>query len=217
MHTKEGSACASATGAEMVNAYIKLGYAGIIVTDHFFNGNTAISSHLTWESRVELFYRGYENATKEAEGTEFYVFFGWEYSYHGADFLTYGLDKKFLLEHPNMLAWTIEEYFDIVHQNGGFIIHAHPFREAPYIKAIQLFPDKVDAVEVINASHTNPEFSKKALQYAKMHSLLQTCGSDSHHISNLPEGGMEFDYEIHSIKEFIIAVRAGGLNYQMEG
>ena len=36
VHTKEGSACASGTGQEMVRAHIEAGYSGMIVTDHFF-------------------------------------------------------------------------------------------------------------------------------------------------------------------------------------
>lgn len=203
MHTKEGSGCATATGQEMVRAHIDAGYSGMIVTDHFFNGYTAVPRDLPWETRVELFCRGYENAVEEAKGTGFHVFFGWEYTYFGTDFLTYGLDKDFLLEHPDMLSWSIEEYFHIVHINGGFLSHAHPFREASYIDKIRLFPEYVDAVEVINASHDDPRFDEKALAYAKKHSLLQTAGSDTHHTDRLYGSGMEFNYEIKSIEEFI--------------
>lgn len=207
LHTKEASACAGSTGAEMVRAYAKAGYAGIIVTDHFFNGNTAIPKHLLWETRVSLFCRGYENAREEGARLGLHVFFGWEYGYHGTDFLTYGLDKSFLLANPDMLAWPIEEYFDRVHRHGGFITHAHPFREASHISAIRLFPGYVDAVEVINASHTNPAYNEKAMQFAKQYSLLQTSGSDTHYACALAGGGMEFDDELHSIEEFIRAVR----------
>ena len=35
MHTSEGSACARNTGAEMVDFYANMGYAGMVVTDHF--------------------------------------------------------------------------------------------------------------------------------------------------------------------------------------
>ena len=40
MHTSEASACAGSTGAQMARAYKEAGYTGIIVTDHFFYGNT---------------------------------------------------------------------------------------------------------------------------------------------------------------------------------
>ena len=41
MHTSEASACAGSTGAQMARAYKEAGYTGIIVTDHFFYGNTS--------------------------------------------------------------------------------------------------------------------------------------------------------------------------------
>ena len=39
LHTKLGSACGKNTGKEMAIAHKEAGYAGIIVTDHFFYGN----------------------------------------------------------------------------------------------------------------------------------------------------------------------------------
>ncbi|NLJ40559.1 MAG: histidinol phosphatase [Clostridiales bacterium] len=208
VHTKEGSACASASGREMTRAHIEAGYSGMIVTDHFFNGHTAVPKHLPWKARVNRLLRGYENALDEAKGTGFQVFFAWEYTHPGGnDFLTYGLGKEFLLKYPDVLSWRIEKYFDIVHEEGGFIVQAHPFREAFYIDAIRLFPEYTDAVEVINASHDDPKFDARALAYARKHSLLQISGSDSHHIDGLYGGGMEFDYEIKSIDEFIDAVK----------
>ena len=209
IHTCESSACAFDTAADLVRAYAEAGYHGFIVTDHFFNGNTTVPSHLPWETRVNLFCKGYENAKAVGDTCDFQVFFGWEYAYYGTEFLTYGLDKDFLLNHPDMMSWNLEKYFGMVHDSGGFISHAHPFREAYYISTIRLFPKDVDAVEVINSSHTDPKFNEKALQYAQMNSLPQTCGSDTHHAYNLLGGGMEFDHELNLIEDFIKAVRYG--------
>lgn len=207
MHTCEGSACAGDNGAAMARAHKAAGYTGIIITDHFFNGNTAVPSNLPWETRVELFCKGYENAHEEGKRIGLHVFFGWEYAYKGTEFLTYGLDKDFLLSHPDMLSWSVEEYLTTVRRAGGFVSHAHPFREAPYIRAIRLYPEYVDAVEVINASHSNPEYDRKALSYAKEHNLLMTSGSDSHHADRLSGGGIEFSHELFSSGDFIQALR----------
>ena len=49
LHTAEGSACASASGAEQARRYKAIGYDGIIVTDHFFNGNCAVTNFDSWE------------------------------------------------------------------------------------------------------------------------------------------------------------------------
>lgn len=208
VHTAEASACASGSAAEMVRAYHSIGYSGLIVTDHFFNGNTAVSSRLPWKRRVDQFCRGYENALEEGAKTGFQVFFGWEYSFHGTDFLTYGLDKAFLLENPDILAWTLREYLSAVRSQGAFVTHAHPFRKAFYIDEIRLYPDYVDAVEVYNGSHSDPSFNDKALVYAQQHDLLQTSGSDSHHADMIFPAGMAFDHELRSISDFIQTVKS---------
>lgn len=40
LHTAQGSACAVSTGEEMARAHKAAGYDAIILTDHFFGGNT---------------------------------------------------------------------------------------------------------------------------------------------------------------------------------
>ena len=52
LHTCQGSACASATGAEMARAHLAAGYTGIFITDHFFNGNTAVPRELPFFPRL---------------------------------------------------------------------------------------------------------------------------------------------------------------------
>ncbi len=209
LHTSEGSACATATGAEMVRAHRNAGYDAIIVTDHFFNGNTAVPTGLPWAERVRLFCLGYEHALEEAGDSGFKVFFGWEYGYHATEFLTYGLDKAFLLANPDLLEWPLDTYLKRVRTAGGMTSHAHPFREAPYITRIRLYPEAVDAVEVENASHQDPGFDRKALEYARENHLAMTAGSDSHHLDRLFGGGMVFDRPLADIQDFIRAVKNG--------
>ena len=87
MHTAESSACGRFCAREMVQAYKAAGYAGIFVTDHFFNGNCTVDRRLPWADKVELFCKGYENAKAEGDKIGLDVFFGFEYCVEGADFL----------------------------------------------------------------------------------------------------------------------------------
>ena len=98
----------------------------------------------------------------------------------------------------------------------GFISHAHPFRKAIYINEIRLYPDEVDAVEVINACHTDPTYNAQALAYAQKHQLLQTSGSDTHHEDMIFGGGMIFEQEISSISDFIEVLKSKK-GYQLLG
>ena len=216
LHTNEASACAVDSARDMVRAYAAAGYDGIIVTDHFFNGNTCVPSYLPWPQRVELFCRGYENAKEEGDKCGLQVFFGWEYGYYHTDLLTYGLDKQFLLDNPDILSWGLEEYAFRVHSRGGLITHAHPFREAYYIDQIRLFPDLVDAVEVINAGNSSSAYNRKALLYAERHGLPQTSGSDAHAVRPILGAGIAADRRIESVSDYISMIRSGS-GYRLLG
>lgn len=209
MHTSEVSACALSSAADMARFYKNLGYRGIVVTDHFFNGNTAITSYLPWEKKIELFCRGFENAKSEGDRIDLRVFFGWEYCYHGTEFLTYGLDKEWLLTHPEVMNWGVEEYLKRARADGGFIIHAHPFRQAPYIWKTRLFPGHTDAVEAINMRNPDTAYDQRAYHYAAEHDLIMTSGSDAHDTDTLPGGGIRFAKDIESMEDFISTVRSG--------
>ena len=156
MHTKEASACSHNTAVEMARAYKEAGYTGIIITDHFFYGNTAIDRKLPWKDWVEQFCLGYEHAKEEGDKIGLQVFFGWESGYRGTEFLVYGLDQEWLLLHPEIKDATVEEQYRLVHEGGGIVSHAHPFREEVYIPEIRQFPQFVDAVEGINTTQTSP-------------------------------------------------------------
>ena len=80
VHTSEASGCARTTGAEMADAYKSKGYDGIMITDHFFNGNSAVPRELPWEEKIDLFCRGYENAKKRGDEIGLTVLFCWEYT-----------------------------------------------------------------------------------------------------------------------------------------
>lgn len=205
-HTSVVSKCSLISPAELVRFYKKQGFAGICITDHFFNGNTTVPQDLPWEQRVELFCRGFEEACEEGRKTDFDVFFGWEYSYRGTDLLTFGLDKDWLLNHPDLLSLKVNDYCDLVRNDGGFIIQAHPFREASYISMIRLLPRKVDAVEIINGGNTDFE-NECAGKYADMYNLTKVAGSDTHTDKLGRIAGIQFNKRLKDIHDMISGIR----------
>lgn len=208
LHTAQGSACAHSTGAEVARAHREAGYDTIIITDHFFGGNTAVPRDLPWEERINLFCSGYEQAKEEGDKIGLVVLFGLEWAWKGTEFLTYGLDKDYLLAHPEMEEWDIPEYLTQVRGAGAFISHAHPFRRAPYLTGeIRLIPEFVDAVEVYNCGNAKLEYNLEALEYAKKHGLAMTSGSDGHDVHEMRGGGMRFATPMNTMADFIRAVR----------
>lgn len=206
LHTSETSACAGATGAAQAMFYKSKGYRGIFVTDHFFNGNTTVPNELNWEEQVEKFCLGYENAKKCGDEIGLDVFFGWEYSYKGTDLLTYGLNKEWLLKNPKILELDVNSYCDYVRDEGGLIVHAHPFREASYISMIRLLPRKCDGCEIVNSNRTGLE-NKMALLYAENYNLLPLAGSDNHTAAQETLNGIVFEKRLSDEKEFVELVK----------
>ena len=191
MHTCQGSACGVSTGKEQAQYYKEIGYTGIIITDHFFHGNTAVPRDLPWEERIDLFFRGFEDAREEGEKIGLDVFFSYEQNFAGDEYLVYGLDKAYMKAHPEMERWTRRQQMEEVHKAGGCVIQAHPFRMRNYMDKIRLGAQFCDGIEVANAGNEavedaraigQPSFAgggslrSEAGKTADLHSGL--CGRD---------------------------------------
>jgi hypothetical protein len=186
-----------------------MGYSGIIVTDHFFNGNTAINRSLPWRQWVEGYCRAYEETRREGEKTGLDVFFGWEETFCGDDYLVYGLGKEWLLEHPEVISWTVPRQYEEVHKHGGCVVQAHPFRARDYIPRIYLSPRWVDAVEAANGGN-DPSFDALAMRYARSLGLPVTAGSDIHDTGQLETGpvyGVYLEKRMETIQDYVRAIR----------
>ena len=208
LHTRHGSGCGRASGPEYFDRYKRLGYAGIIVTEHFWRGYCAVDRRLPWPEFVERFCHGYEEAKAAAEGSGLQVFFGWEETIDGDDYLVYGLDKAWLLNHPESRGWTRAEQLHEVRRAGGCVVQAHPFRDRDYIDAIHLGP--ADAYEVANAGNP-PENDLQAWRWAKKQGHLMTAGSDIHSARQFEDDqlcGVRFSQPLHSIQDYVEAIRS---------
>ncbi len=208
LHTIEASACSGTPGADYIEYMSGLGYSGIIVTDHFFNGNCAVPRNLPWNERVEQYCSGYEHALEAAKGTDFTVLFGIEYNFQGDEYLLYGVDKKWLLDNPDIMDKSRSEVHEAVNKAGGIMIQAHPYRERDYLDTIRLAPSSVDGIEGFNAA--NPDYQNAwGYKYGKEHNFLMTGGSDVHRMIQEDMGGTSFPYRIETIQDFVKAFRAG--------
>ncbi len=207
-HTLEGSRCASLKGEDIAKIYAEKGYQGIIITDHFYGGNTAVDKKLDWHCWVECFAEGYRNTKRAGEALGLQVFLGWEYNDNGTELLTYGLDEEWLHDHPEAANIDILKYSDLVRVSGGILIHAHPFRQRRNEKIIRLLPQEVDGVEVRNKSSDQRE-DHLAEQYAENYNLVRWGGTDFHrtaHASTL--GGIALPTKASSVKDIFDAARA---------
>ncbi|MBQ8814280.1 MAG: histidinol-phosphatase [Lachnospiraceae bacterium] len=215
LHTSQGSACGKVPGSGMAQVAKERGYTGIIVTDHHWGGNTRPDKSQPWEQWVDEFCSGYEDAKKTGDKIDLDVFMGWESGFNATEFLVYGLDKTWMKAHPELKTCSVEEQYKLVHEAGGMVIHAHPFREAHYIPEIRLFPEWVDGIEAINAQHSNPkvtghynpDYNHRAVSYGREHNFPMTAGSDIHR-TDLLMGGVAFSHRLTSIQDYIETIKS---------
>ena len=202
MHTCQGSACGRSTGKEHVPYYLDRGYTGIIMTDHFFGGNTAVDRSLPWEERIDLFFRGYEDAREEGERLGLDVFFGLEQNFAGDEYLIYGLDKAYMKAHPEMERWTRRQQLEEVHRAGGCVIQAHPFRMRGYMDLIRLGEGFCDGIEVANAGN-EPMDDARAILYGRTKGFVMTAGSDNHHSPSPQLYGVLLEKRLTDISDYV--------------
>jgi hypothetical protein len=215
MHTSEVSACAVNSAKEQIQYYKIMGYTGVIVTDHFINGNSACDKNLPWREKMLFMASGYENAKIAGDRLGVDVFFGWEFSIRGSDFLTYGLDVDFLIQHPGIDGMSIEKYSATVRKYGGYIAQAHPYREAFYIEKCYPAPAYLlDGIEVFNVMNSKSA-NEKAVDFAKEYNLPMQSGSDSHSIGNYTYGGIKLRERAQSFNDIISAIKSRNIELIM--
>ena len=202
MHTCQASGCGVSTGKEHARYYKEMGYTGIIITDHFFGGNTCVDRSLPWEERINQYCSGYEDAKEEGDRIGLDVFFGLEQNYQGDEYLLYGLDKAYLLAHPEMEHWTRRQQLKEVHRAGGCVIQAHPFRIRHYMDAIRIGEGYCDGIEVANAGN-DPLDDARAMRYGTEKGLVMTAGSDNHHSPAKALYGVKLEKRLTCIEDYV--------------
>lgn len=225
LHTMESSLCGKISGADHPAFYKARGYHGIMITDHFYRGNTAIPTDLPWAEFVTRFFAGYEAAKKAGDEIGITVFFGLEERFDALDeYLIYGLTKEWLIAHPELRTLPREQYLALVRAAGAMVVQAHPMREYSVTTEIVLPLDALDAVEGWNGG-TNLAQNSRAIAVAAQNGLPVTAGSDLHLVQTKdriwPNWGIETDTKLETVADYIELIRHGkweiyGVPYEAE-
>ncbi|MCQ2451000.1 MAG: PHP domain-containing protein [Clostridia bacterium] len=209
-HTAACSKCAHVEAAELVKCLAEGGYAGVILTNHFYNGNTAIDRNLPWKEFCEAYEKDYEVAKEEAKKYDFDVLFGVEeHVGKGKEVLIYGLSPDNLKKHPELVSGNLETIYNVVHKYAGLVIQAHPFRDRAYITdPFEKLPTEyLDGFEVYNRA--NPDLSNnQAYEYVKDLGKIITAGSDSHNFDeDYYRFGIGCEHRIRNEKELVTVLK----------
>ena len=182
LHTMETSRCGHVRAADQVRTYHSLGYQGLCVTDHLHNSYIDLMDcHDDWQECIRRYLYGYHLAKEEGERLGMDVIFAVELRFpeNDSDYLIYGIDEKWLYDHPYVCRMDHKSFFDQF-KDQVLIIHAHPYRNCD-----EVFYDCVHGIEVVNCNPRHDSRNALALQLAKENPrLYRTVGSDAHQIGD---------------------------------
>lgn len=209
-HTAPTSKCAKMTPEELIRALRDGGYAGCVMTNHFYHGNTGISRELSWEDFVTPYVEDYLECKREGEKYGIDVIFGVEEGVGGpVEILCYGITPEMLFCHPELREYSAETWCRILHNYDVLIIQAHPYRNGGGPLPLEY----IDGIETYNHSH-DPSLNDSAEIFAKEHpELILTSGGDTHDYHTVPFGGIETDEPIRDGRDLVRVLRAG--NYRL--
>ena len=182
MHEKRYSLDSTLALEEIVEIAKKRGLDAICITDHDSMGLR-------------------EYAEEYSKKTGFPIFVGIEYFSLQGDILAFGID------HYPEDRISAQEFIDYVHEQGGVVVSAHPFRHNR--RGLEGYLDilkGVDAIEILNGS-TLPDATMMAVQYAKKYGFAITGGSDCHYPDKVGICATYFPNEIKTMDDLVSAIR----------
>ncbi len=183
VHSKGISGCSCVTCEEIVDEKMKLGYDGVVLTNHCQSWYYKIEEHASFmEKIIAEFRRG--KAYAEQKGFRFYL--GIEVSLnepHYADWLLYGVTEEFLRRSPCLYTLTQKQLFEYCKEWGVVMIQAHPYRQSP------CDPKYMHGVE-INCSNEDLDKVSLVEKFAEENDLLVLCGTDYHFVERTFRGGI---------------------------
>lgn len=182
MHEKNYSLDSFLALEEMVELAKKRGLDAICITDHDSMGLR-------------------EYAAEYSKKTGFPIFVGIEFYSLQGDILAFGIER-----YPEERV-DAQEFIDYVHEQGGVVISAHPFRHNR--RGLEGNLDilrGVDAIEILNGS-TLADATMMAVMYARKYGFAITGGSDCHYPDKVGVCATYFPNEIRTMDDLVSAIR----------
>lgn len=184
-HTRRGSSCSALHTKDLIRRAKEIHLDAVCITDH----NTT---------------KAVERAKRIGKEQSLLVLGGIEVRSREGDVLVFGLENS-----PRS-GIAAQDLAYLVHQAGGVLIPAHPFRSsAPSLGSMVFEVHHFDAIEVLNGN-SNDEENRTALEAAQKLCLPGTGGSDSHSVKHIGRCVTEFeDNSISSEQDLINAIKGG--------
>jgi len=213
VHTSPVSRCAKVNAAATALQFANEGYDTIVITNHLSPALFAKElpcEQDDWNGIVDFFLSDYHAAKKAVKG-RMNVLLGLELRVrqNGNDYLVYGVDEQFLYDLGNPFDKKIKDIVPLIHEAGGIILQAHPFRNGMTVTE----PYLLDGIEVFNFSAGHDSRNDIACLWAEKFGFIGICGQDYHNANYIIGAGMLTDIEIKDSKQLVDVLKSR--NYQL--
>lgn len=193
-----------------IDALIEKGFAGMVVTNHFYYGDNRIDRELPWDRFVDAYRQDYLYGLSYARERDFDLLFGVEeHVGDGREILIYGVTPDFLSAHPELKMASAEVYAEAVHAAGGMVFQSHPYRASRYVR--KPFPleclDVMDGIEVYNQAN-DPAWNESAKALAEKEGFLVVAGSDAHD-TDAARAGIAANERIRTNEDLVRILKSG--------
>lgn len=190
MHTNHTSKCGWLDAAALAEGYARAGYAAVAVTDHY-NRDTFDHMDLKAASPEEVlsvFLDGFRRLEGECARAGLKLYKGAELRFDECcnDYLLYNYPDELLSRPEEVFHMGIAAFAPLAREAGALIVQAHPYRK----KCTPAIACYLDGVEICNRNPRHENHNERAEEYAALHGLLRTGGSDCHRAEDIAQGGI---------------------------
>lgn len=210
-HTRPASPCSDISPSELVDRYIKKGFDGIVLTNHFID--FLLQSEDAKEA-ADIYLNDYHETRREGEKAGLKVYLGMEarFTDNCNDYLIYGITEEDVKKVFSFIKGDFKTFYKGFKNDKNVILQAHPFRNGMTLQD----PKLLDGIEVYNVHPNHNSRVAVANAYANRYPhFIKTCGTDFHHAGHeglgatrlkvLPENSVELAKILKS-KDYIFDI-----------
>ena len=187
IHTSRHSPDSEIDPYDLVRRARSVGLDAVVITEHDYQWNAG------------------ELAELAARAAPLAVFSGAEISAREGHFLVYGLPS--LEQAPSGIA--LRDLLTVVRRHQAAIVAAHPFRwDQPFDEIVAEHGAAFDALELVSNNVTS-DIRSRTQALLRTHPMAATGSSDAHEVDVVGCYFSEFETPIHTIADFVAALRGG--------
>lgn len=177
-HT-DGSSCADYNIKDIVNEYVKAGFGGLVVTNHYAYREYVRQGFSNPSEYAKAFLSWIDDAEKAGKEKNLKIFFGMEVrlTYNNTEYMLYGFDKDFVLNNDEIYSLTQEQLFDLANRHNIFMYQTHPFRDNVNVGD----PRFMHGAECFNGHYHHNNNNAISKEFCEKNNLVKTFGTDFHH------------------------------------